>query len=418
MRFVIIGGGPAGNAGRHVRRPARRRGHADRAGHRRRGRQPLGLHPVQGDDRHRRRHGLPRPGGRAWAYRRRAAELDLEGLRQRIGTITRAAGGVDRRHPARASTSSSSRGAARLDGPHEVVAETADGRRRFDADAVLLCHRQPAPYPRLGRARRRPGARHPRRLPAEGAARRTSSSSAPASPASSSCTCSRRSAPQVTLIVSRQQVLPRKDPEVAAVLEDDFLRRGVRLLKGARAVGIDRTADGVVVRCDDGRVGRRLPRPAGHRLDPELRGARPGIGRSRGRPGRLRADQPPLPDERAPHLRGRRPVREAAAVVGGVDAGPQDRRARRRWPHRGPPAPELRQGRVGHLHRARDRRRRSGRGRRLRRGPQDPGDQGPVRGQRQGAHRQRPPRASSRSSPTRPPASCSAARSSASTPPS
>src|SRR5215218_4942199 len=32
---------------------------------------------------------------------------------------------------------------------------------------------------------------------------------------------------KVTLVVSRQQVLPQKDPEVAAVLEDDFLRRGV-----------------------------------------------------------------------------------------------------------------------------------------------------------------------------------------------
>jgi dihydrolipoamide dehydrogenase len=49
-------------------------------------------------------------------------------------------------------------------------------------------------------------------------------------------------------------VLPRKDPEVAAVLEDDFLRRGVRLLKGARAIGIDRTPSGVTVRCDDGRI--------------------------------------------------------------------------------------------------------------------------------------------------------------------
>ena len=60
---------------------------------------------------------------------------------------------------------------------------------------------------------------------------------------------------QVTLVVSRQQVLPGKDPEVAAVLEEDFLRRGVKLLKGARATTIDRDGeDGVVVRCDDGRV--------------------------------------------------------------------------------------------------------------------------------------------------------------------
>jgi dihydrolipoamide dehydrogenase len=60
----------------------------------------------------------------------------------------------------------------------------------------------------------------------------------------------------VTLVVSRQQVLPGKDPEVAAVLEDDFLKRGVKLLKGARAIAIDREADGVVIRCDDGRVVR------------------------------------------------------------------------------------------------------------------------------------------------------------------
>src|SRR3954447_14253360 len=67
---------------------------------------------------------------------------------------------------------------------------------------------------------------------------------------------------QVTLVVSRQQVLPQKDPEVAAVLEDDFLKRGVQLLKGARAEAIDRDPDaeveggGVVVRCNDGRTVR------------------------------------------------------------------------------------------------------------------------------------------------------------------
>jgi dihydrolipoamide dehydrogenase len=60
---------------------------------------------------------------------------------------------------------------------------------------------------------------------------------------------------KVTLIVSRQQVLPNKDPEVAAVLEADFLRRGVQLYKGARAVSLERTeSDGVLLRCDDGRA--------------------------------------------------------------------------------------------------------------------------------------------------------------------
>jgi len=62
---------------------------------------------------------------------------------------------------------------------------------------------------------------------------------------------------QVTLVVSRQQVLPGKDPEVAAVLEQEFMRRGVKLLMGARAESIERVSDeqgdGVIVSCDDGR---------------------------------------------------------------------------------------------------------------------------------------------------------------------
>ena len=58
---------------------------------------------------------------------------------------------------------------------------------------------------------------------------------------------------EVTLIVSRQQVLPIKDPEVAAVLEESFLERGVTLLKGARADSITRDGDTVRVHCNDGR---------------------------------------------------------------------------------------------------------------------------------------------------------------------
>jgi dihydrolipoamide dehydrogenase len=61
---------------------------------------------------------------------------------------------------------------------------------------------------------------------------------------------------KVTLVVSRQQVLPGKDPEVAAVLEEEFMRRGVKLLMGARAEAIERVDDEVVVRCDDGRMVR------------------------------------------------------------------------------------------------------------------------------------------------------------------
>ena len=59
---------------------------------------------------------------------------------------------------------------------------------------------------------------------------------------------------KVTLLVSRQQVLPIKDPEVAAGLEEAFLDRGVSLLKGARASSIERDGATVRVTCEDGRV--------------------------------------------------------------------------------------------------------------------------------------------------------------------
>lgn len=59
---------------------------------------------------------------------------------------------------------------------------------------------------------------------------------------------------KVTLLVSRQQVLPIKDAEVASVLEEAFLDRGVALLKGARASAIERQGSSVRVSCEDGRV--------------------------------------------------------------------------------------------------------------------------------------------------------------------
>lgn len=58
---------------------------------------------------------------------------------------------------------------------------------------------------------------------------------------------------RVTLLVSRQQVLPHRDPEVAAVLEEDFLGRDVHLLKGARASSAEVRGDAVIVETEDGR---------------------------------------------------------------------------------------------------------------------------------------------------------------------
>ncbi|NND02003.1 MAG: FAD-dependent oxidoreductase [Acidimicrobiia bacterium] len=58
---------------------------------------------------------------------------------------------------------------------------------------------------------------------------------------------------KVTLLVSRHHVLPHRDTEVAMVLEEDFINRGVTLMKGSRANGARRDGDGVVVTTEDGR---------------------------------------------------------------------------------------------------------------------------------------------------------------------
>jgi dihydrolipoamide dehydrogenase len=59
---------------------------------------------------------------------------------------------------------------------------------------------------------------------------------------------------KVSLVVSRRQILPLRDAEVAAVLEEDFIERGVHLAFGARAEKVDVDGGGVSVFCDDGRV--------------------------------------------------------------------------------------------------------------------------------------------------------------------
>jgi dihydrolipoamide dehydrogenase len=59
---------------------------------------------------------------------------------------------------------------------------------------------------------------------------------------------------KVTLLVSRHHVLPHRDSEVATVLEEDFLERGVVLLKGSRASAIERDGDEVRVMTEDGRT--------------------------------------------------------------------------------------------------------------------------------------------------------------------
>ncbi len=58
----------------------------------------------------------------------------------------------------------------------------------------------------------------------------------------------------VTLVSSRDRVLPGEDPDAAAVIEDVFTSRGGTLARNARATSVTRSADGVVVALADGRT--------------------------------------------------------------------------------------------------------------------------------------------------------------------
>ena len=283
----------------HVRGPPRRRGHDDRARHRRRRRPPLGLHPVEDDDRHRRGDELHPAHRRHGPRARSTAEVDIDG-----------AEGPRRRHrrpaqhasieqlleqPGRAACC---RASARLDGPHEV--EVDDRRRRprsSPADAVLIA---------TGSRPRIPDWCQP-----DGDRILTTRDCYPP-----------QDAPRAASIVIGSGVTGVEFVHMFSSLgvEGDAGRQppagaaeqgprggggargrlpasaGVKLLKGARAVAIDR----------DGRRGascaattagscRGQPRRAGHRLGAQHRGPRPRGGRRRGRRRRLRPDQPPLP---------------------------------------------------------------------------------------------------------------------------
>ncbi|HEY7918745.1 MAG TPA: NAD(P)H-quinone dehydrogenase [Streptosporangiaceae bacterium] len=61
---------------------------------------------------------------------------------------------------------------------------------------------------------------------------------------------------QVTLVSSRERVLPHEDADAAMVLEDVFRRRGMMVLSRSRAAAVKRSRDGVVVTLEGGRTVR------------------------------------------------------------------------------------------------------------------------------------------------------------------
>ncbi|WP_084253055.1 NAD(P)H-quinone dehydrogenase [Devriesea agamarum] len=59
---------------------------------------------------------------------------------------------------------------------------------------------------------------------------------------------------QVTLVSSRDQVLPGADRDAAAVLENAFVRRGITVRSRTRAIAVRRDGDGVQVELSDGDI--------------------------------------------------------------------------------------------------------------------------------------------------------------------
>ena len=139
-------------------------------------------------------------------------------------------------------------GAARLAGPHTVVA----GDTRIDADAVLIAT---GAEPRILPGSEPDGERIlnwrqlydltelPPELVVVGSGV-TGAEFASAYQALGS---------QVTLVSSRERVLPHEDADAAVVVEDVFRRRGMSVLGKSRAAQVTRTGDGVTVTLADGR---------------------------------------------------------------------------------------------------------------------------------------------------------------------
>jgi NAD(P)H dehydrogenase (quinone) len=183
---------------------------------------------------------------------RAQGQVDLDGLRTRITNITaRLAGATTELLESQGVRIL--RGTGRFVGPNRVVADTADGSEEIEADRVLIATGSRPRIPEWAeidhqRILTTRDAYPPPELPEHLVVIGSGVTGVEFVHMFSSLGC------RVTLIVSRQQVLPKKDAEVAAALEENFLERGVNLLKGAKAIGIDRLEDGVRVRCDDGRV--------------------------------------------------------------------------------------------------------------------------------------------------------------------
>lgn len=144
-------------------------------------------------------------------------------------------------------------GNGRFTGPHELVVEVGDTERSIDADVVLIAT---GASPRVLPGAAPDGERIlnwqqlydlpalPEHLVVVGSGV-TGAEFASAYLALGS---------EVTLVSSRDRVMPSEDEDAALLIEDVFTRRGMRILRQARAAGVRRTSGGIEVDLQDGRT--------------------------------------------------------------------------------------------------------------------------------------------------------------------
>lgn len=143
-------------------------------------------------------------------------------------------------------------GRGRLDGPDQVIAETADGEQSFSADMILVAtgaHPRDLPEAKPDGERILTWsqvyglAELPERLIVIG----SGVTGAEFASAYDALGC------EVVLVSSRDRVLPGEDADAAKVLEEVFTRQGMTVLSRSRAHSVAREGDKITVTLTDGR---------------------------------------------------------------------------------------------------------------------------------------------------------------------
>ncbi|WP_307864671.1 NAD(P)H-quinone dehydrogenase [Allobranchiibius sp. CTAmp26] len=145
------------------------------------------------------------------------------------------------------------RGAGRISAPGKVTIESEDGAEEISADVILLAvgtrpRTMPAAQPDGDRILTWQQIYDLKELPEHLIVVGSGVTGAELAHAYLGLGCA------VTLVSSRDRVLPGEDADAALVIENVFRRRGMQVLNRSRAKSAERTDDGVLVTLEDGRT--------------------------------------------------------------------------------------------------------------------------------------------------------------------